>query len=172
MNMETSQELSGEARLQNPLAIARGIYRHLSVKAGALQWLALLSARLLIARSFLLSGLTKWDGLTIRDDTFYLFSDEYFGKYGLPTSVTNVFAVASAFGEVLLPVMLLFGIFSRAAALGLLTMTLVIQVFVYPDAWWGVHAWWTTILLVIITVGPGRISLDRLFGLDPAKLAK
>lgn len=41
-------------------------------------------------------------------------------------------------------------------------MTIVIQIFVYPDAWWTVHAYWMAILTVLIAPGPGAISLDHL----------
>lgn len=145
---------------------ARNLYRAGTDLASRLQWLALLAARLLVARVFFLSGLTKWDGFTIRDDTFYLFADEYFSKYALPASLTNAFAVASAIGEVALPVLLALGLLTRGAALGLMAMTLVIQIFVYPDAWWNVHAWWLAILLLIVARGPGLMSLDRRLGLD------
>ena len=42
-------------------------------------------------------------------------------------------------------------------------MTLVIQFFVYPDAWWTVHAYWAALLLVLIARGPGALALDWLF---------
>ncbi len=144
----------------------QGAYRWLGTTANKLQWLGLLAARILVARVFFLSGMTKWDGLTIREDTYYLFADEYFSKYALPSTLTNAFAVASAIGEIALPVLLVFGFMTRAAALGLLAMTLVIQVFVYPDAWWNVHAWWSAVLLLIIVYGPGPGSVDRRIGLD------
>lgn len=144
----------------------RELYRVGSGAAEKLEGVALLGARLLIARVFLLSGLTKWDGLTIREDTFYLFADEYFSKYALSAPVVNVFAVAASMAEVALPVLLILGFFTRAAALGLLIMTLVIQVFVYPDAWWTVHVWWSAVLLLIIARGPGALSTDRGLKLD------
>lgn len=151
---------------KGPVAAVRAIYAQAAGAAGKLDWLALLGARLLVARVFLLSGLTKWNGLTIRDDTFYLFADEYFARYALPTPLINTFAVAAAVAEIALPMLLIFGLFTRAAALGLLVMTLVIQIFVYPDAWWNVHAWWTVVLLLILVKGPGAASLDRRLKLD------
>lgn len=144
----------------------RAFYRVCSGAAEKLESVALLGARLLIARVFLLSGLTKWDGLTIREDTFYLFADEYFANYALPAPVVSVFAVAASIAEIALPVLLILGFFTRAAALGLLVMTLVIQVFVYPDAWWTVHVWWVAVLSLLVISGPGRVSLDRLAKLD------
>ena len=150
----------------NLLVRANKFYRSGAAIASQLQWVALFAGRLLVARVFLLSGLTKWDGFTIRDDTFYLFSNEYFSRYALPPTLTNVFAVASSIGEIALPVLLVLGLFTRAAALGLLFMTLVIQTFVYPEAWWAVHAWWVGVLLLIIVHGPGAASVDRRIGLD------
>lgn len=151
---------------KGPVAAARAIYGEAAKAAGKLDWLALLGARLLVARVFLLSGLTKWNGLTIRDDTFYLFADEYFARYALPTPLINTFAVLASVAEIALPALLIVGLFTRAAALGLLLMTVVIQLFVYPDAWWNVHAWWTAVLLLILVSGPGAASLDRRLKLD------
>ncbi|MBX3428165.1 MAG: DoxX family protein [Hyphomonadaceae bacterium] len=128
--------------------------------------IALLGARLLVARVFFLSGMTKWNGLTIRDDASYLFADEYFAKYALPSGLTNTFTVMAAIGEIALPVLLALGLFSRFAAAGLLVMTAVIQIFVYPQEWWTVHAWWMAVLAVLVTVGPGGWSLDRALKLE------
>ena len=64
--------------------------------------------------------------------------------------------------ELVLPPLLLLGFLTRLSALGLLAMTIVIQLFVYPDAWWTAHAYWTALLIVLIARGPGAISLDRL----------
>lgn len=151
---------------KGPFAAAKALYGQAAKAAGKLDWLALLGARFLVARVFLLSGLTKWDGLTIREDTFYLFADEYFARYALPAPLINVFAVVASIAEVSLPVLLILGLFTRGAALGLLIMTLTIQIFVYPDAWWTVHAWWTAVLLLIVVSGPGAGSLDRRLKLD------
>jgi putative oxidoreductase len=130
------------------------------------QPLALLAARLLLARAFLLSGLTKWDGLSIKDTTFDLFRTEFFGKYSLPNGLVDAMAVGAAVGEIVLPILLILGLFTRIGALGVGAMTLVIQLFVYPDAWWTVHAWWAALVLALIAFGPGAWSLDRLLGLE------
>lgn len=148
-------------------ARARAIYlAGVAFADGWLRPLALLGARLLVARVFLLSGLTKWDGFAIREDAFYLFADEYFAKYALPSGVTNVFTVMAAVAEIALPTLLALGLLSRFAAAGLLVMTAVIQVFVYPQEWWTVHAWWMAVLAVLATVGPGAWSADRLLKLE------
>ena len=51
------------------------------------------------------------------------------------------------------------GLASRFSALALLGMTLVIEIFVYPDAW-ATHGTWAICFLLIITKGPGVFSLD------------
>ena len=56
------------------------------------------------------------------------------------------------------------GLFTRLSALALLGMTLVIQVFVYPDAW-PTHLSWAAILLYIAGRGAGVLSLDRALGI-------
>ena len=63
-------------------------------------------------------------------------------------------------GEFGFSALLILGLGSRFAALGLLGMTAVIQIFVFPEAW-GVHGLWAVGLLAVIAWGPGRISLDR-----------
>jgi putative oxidoreductase len=157
---------AGDASTAHTTSLVHRAYSAVVRQTASLDGIALLSARLLLARTFLLSGLTKWDGMTLRDDTFYLFSDEYFGRYGLPQSITDAMAVAASVGEIVLPALLIVGLFTRLAAAGILAMALVIQIFVYPDAWWTVHAWWTVVAILLMANGPGRISLDRLMRLD------
>jgi putative oxidoreductase len=62
-----------------------------------------------------------------------------------------------------LPILLALGLFTRLSAFVLLAMTIVIQIFVYPDAWWTAHAYWAALLVILIARGPGAISLDRIF---------
>ena len=118
-----------------------------------------LFARLAIAPVFWLSGRTKVDGWTIKDTTFYLFRDEY----QVPVLPPDLVAIMATAMEHALPVLLVIGLATRFAALGLLGMTLVIQVFVYPEAW-SVHALWGALLVVIVARGPGTWSLDHLIG--------
>ena len=63
--------------------------------------------------------------------------------------------------EHLLPILLVLGLFGRFAALGMAAMTLVIQLFIYPDAWWTEHSLWLAPLLFVMVRGPGKWSLDR-----------
>ena len=60
---------------------------------------------------------------------------------------------------------MILGLLTRLSALGLLAMTAVIQLFVYPDAW-VTHGLWMAALLAVVAQGPGRWSADHLFGLD------
>jgi len=66
----------------------------------------------------------------------------------------------AAGAEHLFPILLVLGLFSRLSAAGLLGMTLVIEIFVYPDAW-ATHLSWAGLLLPILAFGGGRFSLDR-----------
>jgi putative oxidoreductase len=120
-------------------------------------WLQLLIARLAIASVFFLSGRTKVDGLlTITPSTYALFADEY----RVPLLSTDIAAHLATYAEHLFPLLLVLGLFTRFAALALLGMTLVIQTFVYPDAW-PTHLTWGAILLLLMARGAGAISLDR-----------
>ncbi len=137
--------------------------------------LVALFLRIVAAHPFFVSGQTKVDGpmiggtfmgldlsiivpTSVRDATFTLFEEEY----KLPRVSPEHAAYAAAAFENLLPILLVLGLATRLSALGLLAMTLVIQIFVYPDAWWTVHAYWAAILVVLIARGPGALSLDHL----------
>ncbi len=132
--------------------------------------------RIVAAHPFFVSGQTKIEGPTIggkilgwelslqlpfalRDSTIALFENEY----KLPVISPEVAAHLTAGLEFLLPIMLALGLATRLSAFALLGMTVVIQLFVYPDAWWNVHAYWVALLSAIISRGPGALSLDRLF---------
>lgn len=118
--------------------------------------LLLLVARLGIAGVFFMSGRTKVEGwLTITDGTYELFATEY----RVPLLPSDVAAVVATCSEHLFPILLVLGLFTRGAALALLGMTLVIEIFIYPDAW-PTHLSWAAILLPLIGRGGGAWSLD------------
>ncbi|HET6468909.1 MAG TPA: DoxX family protein, partial [Geminicoccaceae bacterium] len=79
------------------------------------------------------------------------------GPYPFPAPETMAFAAGSA--EILLPILLVLGLLTRLAALGLLAMTIVVQLTV-PDGW-PLHVTWAAMALGIMAWGPGRISLDH-----------
>ncbi|WP_293639189.1 DoxX family protein [Polaromonas sp.] len=115
--------------------------------------------RVAIAAIFFMSGRTKVEGwLTVTDSAYSLFRDEY----RLPLVPVEIAANAAAWAEHLFPLLLVLGLFTRLSALALLGMTLVIQVFVYPDAW-PTHLSWAGLLLYLVGRGAGTLSLDRLF---------
>ena len=129
------------------------------------QWIShdllALAARAAMAAIFWLSGRTKVDGWwTVSDSAYELFRTEY----RLPVIPPELAAPLAAGAEHLLPVLLVLGVFTRGAALALLGMTLVIQIFVYPQAW-PTHLSWAALLLYLAGQGAGRWSLDRRLGL-------
>jgi len=120
-----------------------------------------LAARFAVAGIFFFSGRTKVEGwLTVTDEARALFREEY----RLPLIPPELAAHLAAYGEHLFPLLLVLGLFTRGAALALLGMTAVIQVFVYPDAW-PTHLSWAALLLYLAGRGAGRVSLDRWLGL-------
>lgn len=123
--------------------------------------LVALGLRVFPALVFWQSGQTKVEGFAIKDSTWFLFEHEY----ALPLIPHEAAAVMATVAEHLLPALLILGLFTRLSALGLLGMTAVIQIFVYPDAW-ITHGLWASALIALIAGGPGAWSLDRLLGLD------
>lgn len=120
---------------------------------------ALLMVRLALAGVFWRSGRTKvaegtW--LHLSEATRYLFATEYSGV-PLPSDLA---AYLSLLAETFLPILIVMGLATRPSALGLLAMTMVIQIFVYPDAWWPVHSLWVALALILISRGGGAFSLD------------
>jgi len=115
-------------------------------------------ARIFIAATFWLSGRTKVDGLlSINQSAFFLFE----GEYALPLIPSRLATYVATYAEHLFPLLLVVGFASRLSAAALFFMTLVIQVFVYPDAW-RTHLLWASALAFIVFRGPGALSIDHL----------
>jgi putative oxidoreductase len=151
---------TGRPTMSSPLIL----YRRAGALAGRLlpEDLLLLVARLGIAAVFFLSGRTKVDGLlTITDATYELFRTDY----ALPLVPPEIAAHAATYSEHLFPILLVLGLLTRPAALALLGMTTVIELFVYPDAW-PTHLSWAGLLLPLIGMGGGRWSLDYVLGIE------
>jgi putative oxidoreductase len=125
----------------------------------AMQPLAQLAARLYLARVFLLSGLTK---IRDWDTTIALFTDEY----KVPLLPPHVAAFMGTGGELVLPVLLVLGLFGRFAALGLTVLNIVaaISLMDVADAALQQHVFWGSLLLGLLLWGPGRWSADGLLG--------
>ena len=123
--------------------------------------LLLLIQRFGIGAVFFQSGRTKVEGIfTIPDTTIDLFRSEY----ALPLIRPDIAAYAAATCEHVFPILLFLGLFTRISAAVLLGMTLVIEIFVYPDAW-PTHLSWAGLFLPLIAMGGGRLSLDRWLGI-------
>jgi len=156
--------------------------------------IALLLLRLMGAKVFFESGLGKWNGwFDFNEQKYDLFLYEFFCpdpvregalllcdpelldyKEGSSTiTIIESFTVLAGVMEVVLPVLLMIGLFTRLGAFGLLGMTLFIQLAVFPtwDHWWNPAAWWAVVLFAIIARGPGILSVDRLIGLESGKRA-
>ena len=112
-----------------------------------------LPLRVGVAAVFWNSAQTK---LANWDTTIELFTDEYKVPLLPPVLVANM-ALAI---ELTTPVLFVLGLLTRAAALVLLGMTAVIEIFVYPQAW-PTHIQWAAMLLVLLCRGPGKLSLDH-----------
>jgi putative oxidoreductase len=139
-----------------------GLIRWFNAATGLIPYdLVALAARIFPAVVFWQSGRTKVDGFAIKDSTWFLFQD----LYALPLIPPAWAAVMATVAEHVFPVLLILGLLSRFSALGLLAMTAVIQIFVFPDAWLT-HGLWAVALLIIASQGPGRLSVDHFLGLD------
>jgi putative oxidoreductase len=97
------------------------------------------------------------DKLANWDTTIALFTDEY----QVPLLPPELAAYMAATIELTTPVLLVLGLLTRAAAFVLLGMTMVIEVFVYPQAW-PTHIQWAAMLLILLCRGPGGFSIDQL----------
>lgn len=144
--------------------------------------LVALALRLVIARVFFLAGQTMIEGprvvLTppapvsqylpfewsfvvptgVKAETFAMFANQFSAVPVPPT----IGAYLVSFAQFLLPVLLVLGLATRLSALGLLVITVMIQLFVYPDALWTTHIYWIVILTALMSAGPGTLSLDHL----------
>ena len=133
----------------------------LALIARALDWLEsvpysllALPLRLAVATVFWNSAMTK---LANWDTAVALFTDEYKVPLLPPALVAHI-AVSI---ELATPVLLVLGLGTRPAAIVLLGMTSVIEIFVYPEAW-PTHIQWAAMLLVLLCRGAGKWSFDHL----------
>lgn len=113
-----------------------------------------LAMRIALGFVFFNSGLLKARSFEF---AVKLFQDEY----RLPLLPPDLAARLAMSVEIAVPLFLFVGLATRLATLPLLGMVAVIQVLVYPQAWVE-HLLWTSVLLVLLTRGPGVFSLDHL----------
>jgi putative oxidoreductase len=116
-----------------------------------------LGIRVLIGLVFFQSGLTK---LASWSTTLALFESEY----AVPLLNPTVAAYLGTAAELGLPVLLVLGLGTRAAAFALFIFNIV-AVISYPglgEVGLKDHQYWGLLLLVTTIHGPGRLSLDYL----------
>ncbi|WP_404406348.1 DoxX family protein [Pelagibacterium halotolerans] len=128
--------------------------------------LALLALRVALAVPFFRSGLTKWDGFLSLSPSARLLFEQHFklhifgAAYAYP--FPGVMAFVAGVAEIVLPVLLILGLFTRFTALGILAMTAVIQLTV-PEGWANFHLPWAAMALTLATLGGGNVAADRLW---------
>jgi putative oxidoreductase len=148
-----------------PLTAGSGIARIEALLQAIPQSMPLLALRVALAVPFFKSGMTKWSGfLQLSDGARYLFTEEFklhlFGAE-VPYPFPIAMATASGIAEIVLPILLVLGLGTRFAAVGILAMTAVIQLTV-PDGWANFHLPWAAMALTLVVLGGGRIALDAL----------
>lgn len=160
--------LASQANHQNSVWLVQIIHKIMAILSLTPASLIAFVGRFSIAAVFWKGGQTKIEGLKldfvagefhlgwprIADSAVDLFRDEYHMPF------PELLAPFAAFSEHLFALLLLVGLATRFSALGLLGMTMVIQIFVYPGLYTS-HGVWAAVLLYLIAHGPGKISLDH-----------
>jgi len=107
-------------------------------------------ARIYVGLIFFRSGKAK---LADMEETVEFFEDDW----ALPFLPAEPAAYLATAGELILPVLLFIGLFTRIGAAGLLIMAAVIQFFVLQD---HQHYFWMIILALLLGQGGSKLSLD------------
>jgi len=119
--------------------------------------LLLLFTRFWVASVFFKSGYLK---ITTWDSTLYLFEEEYQVPF-LPWEMAAYLGTAA---ELIIPVFLLLGLFTRPMAAVLFAFN-IMAVVSYPQLWEGGfydHQLWGLMMLINLFWGAGVISIDQL----------
>lgn len=140
-----------------PITNIASLYNVIANTINKVQPLALLAARLYVTWVFFASGLTK---LRDWESTLFLFEEEY----SVPFIHFEVAAWLGTAGELILPVLLVFGLLGRFSALGLFIVNIVavISLEEIAPAAYTLHVLWGLLLAQVFIWGPGMISIDRL----------
>jgi putative oxidoreductase len=142
---------TASASSRSPADLISGIIRMLESVPYTLLALPLRAAVAVVFWNSAMAKLANWD------TTIALFTDEY----QVPLLSPELAATMAASIELTTPILLVLGLLTRAAALVLLGMTTVIEIFVYPQAW-PTHIQWAAMLLILLCRGPGKLSIDHL----------
>ena len=103
---------------------------------------------------FFSSGLAKLDDM---EETIELFDAAEDGEFALPFLPAEPAAYMATAGELILPILLILGLFTRFSAAGLFVMSAVIQFFVFPEQ---LHIMWMIVFAMLVGTGGGKLSLD------------
>ncbi len=155
--------MSAVDRFSPPMSLVAFVARLDGLIARMSPTLVSLGLRFALAFPFFRSGLTKWEApFVLSGGAKFLFTEEFrlhlFGAE-VPYPAPELMAFASGTAEILLPILLVLGLGTRFAALGLLVMTAIIQLTV-PDGWEAYHLPWAAMAGALMIVGPGRVALD------------
>jgi putative oxidoreductase len=123
---------------------------------------ALLLARVYVGWVFFASGLVKIQNW---DTTIELFTSEF--QVPILTNLSpTLAAIMGTGGELILPVLLIFGLFGRFAALGLFVVNIVavISLAEIAPAALQQHQFWGSLLVGLAIWGVGAWSVDRMRG--------
>jgi putative oxidoreductase len=140
--------------------------------------LVALALRLTMARVFFLDGQLRVDGprvpLNLLDLNFWVVLPQhvrpetfaaFYTQYAALPVPPVLAAYLVSYAEFILPIMLVLGLGTRFAALGLMIMTALIQIYVMPQALWSAHVYWASMLLVLLSLGAGQASVDHIIRL-------
>lgn len=103
---------------------------------------------------FFSSGRAKLDDF---EETIELFDPAEDGEFALAFLPPEPAAYLATGGELILPILLILGLFTRFSAAGLFVMAAVIQFFVFPEQ---LHIMWMIALAMLVGTGGGKLSLD------------
>jgi putative oxidoreductase len=133
------------------------LYQNVALKVSLLEPVALLAARFYVGWAFFASGLTK---LKDWDSTLFLFEEEY----QVPILPFELAAYLGTAAEIILPILLVMGLTSRFAALGLFFVNIVAVISleeIAPVAY-SQHVLWGVLLAQVVIFSGGRFTIDRL----------
>lgn len=146
--------------MASPITATHNLWKKVEQLLDYLAPLADLAARLYVANVFIRSGLAKYRDW---DTTMFLFEEEY----QVPLLSPQIAAVLATAGELVLPVLLIAGLFTRFSALGLFVLNIVAVVSYYSElvsspAAIHDHIAWGVILALIMVCHVRLFTLDRL----------
>jgi putative oxidoreductase len=132
------------------------LYQNVAIKFSLLEPVALFAARFYVGWAFFSSGLTK---LRDWDSTLFLFEEEY----QVPILPYELAAYLGTAAEIILPILLITGLASRFAALGLFFVNIVAVISledIAPVAY-AEHILWGVLLAQVVIFSGGRFTIDR-----------